>query len=135
MVNWKHVYRSRSEGGLGVLDLRDMNTAFLSKWWWKLLTGENFLWDKLILELHYTRMRPLLKGLRLSPIHSGGKVFWGLGGVFRCGMKYELGDRSSVELWRDIWRGSAALCSYFRSIFSFVVNKCSRVSECFGSKG
>ncbi len=33
LVRWQLVCRSRKEGGLGVLDLGNMNLALLAKWW------------------------------------------------------------------------------------------------------
>lgn len=32
LVVWRIIYKSKSQGGLGVLDLKDMNTVLLAKW-------------------------------------------------------------------------------------------------------
>lgn len=37
LVGWKNLYRSRDQGGWGVLDLHVFNLALLGKWWWKFL--------------------------------------------------------------------------------------------------
>ncbi len=55
--------------------------------------------------------------------------------VFRCGTMFELGEGRGIDFWRDKWRGSSPLCSQFPSVFSEVVNKSCRVSECFGGRG
>jgi len=36
-VSWRQKCQQKSEVGLGVLNLRDMNKALLSKWWWILM--------------------------------------------------------------------------------------------------
>jgi len=37
LVNWKRVCMCKKFGGLGIINLRDFNTALLLKWWWRLL--------------------------------------------------------------------------------------------------
>ncbi len=55
--------------------------------------------------------------------------------MFRCELEYELGDGRRVELWWDKWGGMSTLGSQFPGVFSAVVNKCSRMSECFRDRG
>ena len=48
-VKWEVVFHTKSEGGLGVKDLKLFNVSMLSKWAWKLLLGEgNSLWEKVV---------------------------------------------------------------------------------------
>lgn len=35
LVEWKNVCLSKEQGGLGVLDLKNMNLALLAKWWFR----------------------------------------------------------------------------------------------------
>lgn len=39
MVHWGQVCRSKSEGGLGVIDIGTFNEALMIKWWWFLPTN------------------------------------------------------------------------------------------------
>ncbi len=48
LVLWKTVCRSTNEKGLGVLDLENINTALLAKWWWRFLSDRSHLWGPLI---------------------------------------------------------------------------------------
>ena len=43
LLKWGKVYRSKVEGGLGVTNIRDMNTTLLSRWWWKIFKNINTL--------------------------------------------------------------------------------------------
>jgi len=35
-VKWENICKLKDEGGLGVINLQDINKALLDKWWWKL---------------------------------------------------------------------------------------------------
>ncbi|MCH80892.1 putative non-LTR retroelement reverse transcriptase [Trifolium medium] len=41
-VKWEEVTKPRSEGGLGVRDLRRVNASLLAKWRWRLLSNEGW---------------------------------------------------------------------------------------------
>jgi hypothetical protein len=43
-VSWKDVCRPKSEGGLGVKDLKWFNVSLLAKWRWRLLVEDKSLW-------------------------------------------------------------------------------------------
>ncbi len=127
--------RSRKDGGLGVLDLGNMNIALLAKWWWKLLSGRNFLWARLITKLYYARRRPLLEGASFTPFSYWWKSVLGSKEVFNCGAHFTLGSGKQVELWRDEWGGMTPLCRQFPDIYRGVTAKTRKVSECFGGSG
>lgn len=44
LLNWKKVYRSKSEGGLGVRSAPEMNKALLAKMGWRLFHDRESLW-------------------------------------------------------------------------------------------
>lgn len=39
-VSWPKVVAAKSDGGLGVGTLKAQNIALLTKWWWKIKTGD-----------------------------------------------------------------------------------------------
>ncbi|GAU21373.1 hypothetical protein TSUD_189600 [Trifolium subterraneum] len=47
-VSWSNVCRPKSEGGLGVCDLRMVNLALLGKWRWRLISGAEGLWKDIL---------------------------------------------------------------------------------------
>ncbi|GAU10160.1 hypothetical protein TSUD_418630, partial [Trifolium subterraneum] len=51
-VSWGKVCKSKSDGGLGVRDLRAVNLALLGKWRWRLISGGVGLWRDIILARH-----------------------------------------------------------------------------------
>jgi hypothetical protein len=48
-VKWSEICKPKREGGLGIKDLRLMNSSLLAKWRWKLLNEDNELWKRVIL--------------------------------------------------------------------------------------
>ncbi|MCI05705.1 putative ribonuclease H protein, partial [Trifolium medium] len=43
-VKWETICLPKREGGLGVRDLRIVNTSLLAKWRWRLLQNEDAMW-------------------------------------------------------------------------------------------
>ena len=55
LVNWSIVCKPKDNGGLGILNLRDMNTALLLKWWWRFKDPTyHSNWKTLIQCIYYT---------------------------------------------------------------------------------
>ena len=48
LVRWELVKAPRSREGLGVLDLRSMNSALFSKWSWRFEVERNAWWREFI---------------------------------------------------------------------------------------
>ncbi|XP_038998009.1 uncharacterized protein LOC120123085 [Hibiscus syriacus] len=47
-VSWSNVCKSKEEGGLGVLNISNMNRALLGKWSWRFANERNVVWRRLI---------------------------------------------------------------------------------------
>jgi hypothetical protein len=48
-VKWAVVCKEKSQGGLGVCDVRLVNLSLLSKWWWWLLQPGFPLWKEVLI--------------------------------------------------------------------------------------
>ncbi|MCI57449.1 ribonuclease H protein, partial [Trifolium medium] len=48
-VSWTNVCKPKTDGGLGVRDLRVVNLALLGKWRWRLLCGGQGIWRDILL--------------------------------------------------------------------------------------
>ncbi len=57
----------KRDSGLGVLDMENLNTALLVKWWWRFLGSEPTSWGSLLLGLYYRHRRPLREGASFKP--------------------------------------------------------------------
>ncbi|XP_019172513.1 PREDICTED: uncharacterized protein LOC109167899 [Ipomoea nil] len=59
LVNWNTVTRCKSNGGLGIQKLEEMNTAFLAKLGWRLIIEEDSLWAKVFRSKYSISSAPL----------------------------------------------------------------------------
>ncbi len=78
-----------------------MNVTLRTKWWWKLLSGQCFLWGPLIRKNYYIRRTPLRERASFTVFSQWWKSVLGTKEVFKCVDHYVLGDGREVELWRD----------------------------------
>lgn len=46
LMKWNNIYNNKDQGGLGILNLRELNQALLGKWRWRLLTSFNLKWKR-----------------------------------------------------------------------------------------
>jgi hypothetical protein len=47
-VKWRDICRPKKDGGLGIRDVRVMNTNLLAKWRWKLLMEGDEMWMRVV---------------------------------------------------------------------------------------
>ncbi len=135
LVKWKTVCKSTSEGGLGILDLENMNTALVAKWWWRLLSNKTHLWRPIIEGLYYKRRKPLREGASFRPFSQ----WWGsvlkTRDIFKCGASYMIGNGRIVSFWMDIWCTTSPLCTLYPRIYDCVGSKNLRAEACWGANG
>ncbi|KAL7218831.1 hypothetical protein ACSBR2_011994 [Camellia fascicularis] len=49
MVKWEEITQSKSNGGLGIRNVRIMNECLLLKWWWRFGSESGSIWKQVIL--------------------------------------------------------------------------------------
>lgn len=54
LIEWSQVCKSNEKGGLGIINMENMNKALLTRWWWNLLTQP----DKTINKIFKDRYGP-----------------------------------------------------------------------------
>jgi hypothetical protein len=47
LANWSLICRSKSKGGLGIINIEIMNIALIAKWYWKWFHAESSIWRQL----------------------------------------------------------------------------------------
>lgn len=99
--------KSIDQGGLGILNLRELNQALLGKWRWRLLTPFN-LKRKGFVKFNYFRKFKVFS----CKLPKGQKIFtWWTrtgkaGAVFKHGLQIKVGNGLSTSFWNDRWLGS-----------------------------
>jgi hypothetical protein len=106
-VCWDTVTKSKSDGGLGVKDLRRVSLSLLAKWKWRFLNSEHGYW-RAVLEAKYG---DFLVSDHVHQAHSAvrwGSNWWkdicnleGDGRWFVESTVKRVGDGSTTALWND----------------------------------
>ncbi|GAU45708.1 hypothetical protein TSUD_86840 [Trifolium subterraneum] len=124
-VSWKDVCRPKSEGGLGVRDLKWFNVSLLAKWRWRMLGWEDLLWKRVLEARYGVVARPNLLLGRGNNFSLWWKDLVGLGverGVegdwTREVFIKKLGNGESTRFWLDHWIGIAPLKDIFPRLYN-----------------
>jgi len=134
-VSWENVCESRESGGLGVVNIKDFNSALLGKWVWRLGSNEVGLWKEVV-ESKYGGWRNLKEDrciYNASIWWKGLKSLWKLekwGNNFGDCSKWEVGNGKSIKFWEDRWVGDESLMFKFPRFFSLSVEKNASLNRC-----
>jgi hypothetical protein len=134
-VRWDIVTKPKFEGGLGVRDLRLVNTSLLAKWRWRLLSNVGEVW-KMTLDAKYGNYSPGVMldeevgvGREASSWWKSVSLIDGDARWFINSVRKKIGNGASTRFWRDIWVGNLPLMDVFPRLFSVSVSKEISVAE------
>ncbi|KAK1311507.1 putative ribonuclease H protein [Acorus calamus] len=109
--------------GLGVLDLRMMNNALLSKWLWKWVSNPSSLWARCLRERYGGgRVATILPTIS-SKMTFIAKGWFGFGREFKRGLWWKLGRGDRIRFWKDRWCGDTPLWSKYPLLFHLAEEK------------
>jgi len=124
-VKWKVVCQPRSNGGLGVRDIRLVNFSLLAKWRWRLLNNEEGLWKEVLVEKYGLRVGNLLVEENgawprfiskwwkdIAHLEEVGGERW-----FNTEVVRKAGIGNSTSFWKDPWRGATPFCRKYPRLF------------------
>ncbi|XP_020264999.1 uncharacterized protein LOC109840677 [Asparagus officinalis] len=123
MVSWKRVCLTKTEGGLGVKDLKVFNSSLLAKWLWKCLDRNSTI-GAFLHQLYATRNY----NIQTSSINTLNSSFWNAiishNEVFLHNIEWKLGTGDNIRFWEDKWLGANSLASLYPSLYklSFSTN-------------
>jgi hypothetical protein len=116
MVDWATVCKPKEYGGLGVLNTRLMNIAFLLKWIWKLYQGAEGLWVD-ILKAKYLGDRDIFA----HETPQKGSQFWSalqnFKWYFKLGARHHVKNGNRIYFWLDWWSGNTPLRDRYPQLF------------------
>jgi hypothetical protein len=128
MVDWATVCKPNVFGGLGILNTKAINIAFMLKWTWKLYQGEEGLWADLI-RAKYLGDKDLFspevptRGSQIwNAIH---KVKW----HFKLGARYRVRYGRRTYFWLDWWTGTRLFHLLFPRLFACCDNHFATVAR------
>ena len=116
MVNWEHICSPKEVGGLRVINTKIMNWCLMTKWAWKILTGQGGLWLS-IFSSKYLRDRGVdfRSNVQSSQFAKDMKK---ASHLLRLGTKFVIQNGKAASFWLDVWCGEQALCERFPALFA-----------------
>jgi hypothetical protein len=130
LVNCSKVCMTMEAGGLGVRNLIQFNWALLGKWLWRFANEGTAWWRKLV-EAKYDVMRGGWCSKEVGGPYEVGVWRWfqRAWDCFKQDVRFEVGNRSRVLFWQDVWCGELPLKIVFPMLFTIACAKEAWVEE------
>ncbi|KAK1257956.1 hypothetical protein QJS04_geneDACA020218 [Acorus gramineus] len=124
MIKWESKCRPHSKGGLGVLEMEEMNKALLSKWLWKWqATTPSALWVRILRERYDSGGRSCCFPTPSARMTFLCRSWFVLAQEFNQSFRWQLGKGDQILFWRDKWCGDLPFCVVFPNLFQLVKYK------------
>lgn len=118
LIKWSVACLAKQLGGMGILNLRDMNVSLLLKWWWKLKNPSySSTWKTLILKKYH-----LATNSPKSPFYNAISTLDTLGNV---SVSYDPGTNSQIKFREDLWYQNYSLATAYPSCTNHVFKRTS----------
>lgn len=142
-MKWRRVCLPKSNGGLGVRNIKLVNLSLLAKWRWRLINEDGALWKR-VLEDKY--------GEGVGMLGEGGGVSWplyasnwwkdvtnleGKEGVPWLKMEVirKLGNGMGTRFWKEKWLAEGILGDLFPRLFAISNQHNIKVGEVWNRSG
>jgi hypothetical protein len=108
LASWKHVTMKQEYGGLGVLDLRELNLCLLGSWVRRYTQDSGKIW-KMLVDYKYNIKNHNLFTYRETGVSNFWKgVLWATQ-VTKMWYRWKLGVGTRIHFWEDVWIGTSSL--------------------------
>lgn len=109
LVKWEEITKPRKDGGLGLRSMEHMNSAFLSKLGWRLITEDKGLWRD-ALAAKYMRSKLNIEAIKTK---KGVSHIWigisKVAPIIKEGLRMDVKNGRSTLFWRDAWLEASPL--------------------------
>lgn len=124
LVKWEQVCLSKSQRGLGILDLERMNISLLSKWWFRFkdptCSGK---WKEVLSEKYTT------SGLDVHRCFSFWSGIISIRHIAELGINRKIGNGRSTLFWLDRWQGKCSLYCLYPNLFRIALDPMISVTD------
>ncbi|KAJ0897481.1 putative RNA-directed DNA polymerase [Helianthus annuus] len=140
-IDWGKMVRPKRLGGLGIGDIRNLNLALLSKWWWKFKDNKGALWVRVVEAIHKVKNSFLSFPLNRrvagiwKDIRGIEKDFSALGMSLLKNLKGVAGSGDKICFWLVNWVGSGLLKDRFKCLFKVAQNKEAKIMDFMDGAG
>ena len=101
-ISWDRLMKQKQNGGMGFRELQCFNLALLAKLGWRIIQNPESLLSLVLKEKYFP-------GSHLMEASRGRNTSWGWKGIYeacqvlRCGLRWRVGDGSSINIRNDPW--------------------------------
>jgi hypothetical protein len=137
-VKWRVMCNQKSRGGLGVRDVKIVNTSLLSKWRWRLIQPGRPLWKEVLVAKYGSHIlhqvdwsnfaTPSSASIWWKNIISLDKVVIGKNWLVDS-VRRKVGNGVNTSFWSSNWIGNDPLKVTFPRLYSLSNQKESKVAE------
>jgi len=133
-VSWENVCKPCEEGGLEVKETRNLNSALLAKWKWRILSDAGGKWKEILISIYGSETDRIQVGLKyqswwwrdLAKVCGEGDQEEGW---FCKATGWKIGDGSIIKLWEDVWLQISSLKSMFPRLYSLSLDQGKTMGE------
>ncbi|GJZ38180.1 hypothetical protein Tco_0584371 [Tanacetum coccineum] len=126
-VKWSNILAPLKKGSLGVGSLKAFNLSLLLKWRWRLMKDSSALWVKVLKSIHGDEAGFELVGCKTNRLWARivGSIYQlhSSGCIPLNTFRFNVGDGSLIQFWKDIWLGDQPLCARYNRLFHLEKNR------------
>ncbi|KAM5560293.1 hypothetical protein ABKV19_021457 [Rosa sericea] len=101
-VSWEKLCRPKVEGGMGFRNMHCFNLALLAKQGWRLIQKPNSLIARVLKAKYFPHCSFMAAEMKKGSSYTWRSIMAGRE-VLRQGVRYQVGDGSTIFLWHDPW--------------------------------
>lgn len=137
LVGWPKITQAKSNVGLGIKNIKEMNDSLLLKWWWRYGMEKEALWKKVITTKYKANPSRWFPN---SNLPRNASTIWKdiintkvrnpfMHSLYMINTKIKVGDGKLTLFWLDPWLGNFLLAEAFPPIFNLVINQEESIHE------
>jgi hypothetical protein len=134
-AKWSDICKLKKEGGLGIRDIRVMNLSLLAKWRWKLLTGGDEVWKRVVVAKYGVGVVGNIN-LDVEPLRHDTSTWWQNICRLEVGTRWFnqavgkiVGNGRTIRFWKDVWVVGQSLEERFPHLFGISTQQEAMLSE------
>jgi hypothetical protein len=118
----------KDHGGVGILNLRDLNMSLLGSWISRYQKDDGKLWKQIIDEKYKTTKSNFMYTPTKGGSHFLKGVMWAAKAA-NLGIRWKIGDGKKVKFWEDNWLGTSSLAIQFWNLYAILNEKNKPVAD------
>ena len=109
LVAWNAITKEKSQGGLGIRCMRDLNSAYLMKLGWRFLSEPTALWARILKEKYCRGRDVTIRMDRKASCSNAWRGIMDMKEISSWGAGVAVGDGRHTKFWLHRWVGGKVL--------------------------